>query len=198
VFELTKVATRNIEATDTDKLNQLIGQLADVTQGKREQITTLLTSVAQLSNAINARDGQLRELLDRSDQLSGTLADKDQTLVALIDQSQGVLDLVARRRDDIAAGLHSGNLAVGELAGVLDRNMGQLNAILNALHPTLDTVDRRQADLDKALSIVGPGALGLGKAAAHGPWADVYVRDVGPDVIALLKSLNLPKPPVTP
>ena len=69
--------------------------------------------------------------IDKADQLSGTLADKDKTLVALIDQSQGVLDLISRRRDDIAAGLTSANGAVGELAGVLDRNVTQLNTILN-------------------------------------------------------------------
>src|SRR4051812_16078606 len=91
IFELTKVATRGVEATDTAKLNELIKQLADVTEGKHDQITTLLTSITQLSDAINARDGQLRDLLDKADQLSGTLADKDQTLVALIDQSQGIL-----------------------------------------------------------------------------------------------------------
>ena len=194
VFELTKVATRNVEATDTAKLNELINQLADVTQGKHDQITTLLTSITQLSAAINGRDAQLRDLLDKADQLSGTLADKDQTLVALIDQSQGILNLIQRRRNDIAAGLTSGNKAVGEVAGLLDRNMASLNAALDSLHPILQTVSQHQADVDRALTVVGPGALGLAKAPAHGPWADVYVRAIGPDLAAIINSLGLPKP----
>src|SRR5207248_2149807 len=147
---------------------------ADVTQGKHDQITTLLTSITQLSAAINGRDAQLRDLLDKADQLSGTLADKDQTLVALIDQSQGILNLIQQRRNDIAAGLTSGNRAVGEVAGLLDRNMASLNAALDSLHPILQAVSRHQADVDRALTVVGPGALGLAKAPAHGPWADVY------------------------
>jgi phospholipid/cholesterol/gamma-HCH transport system substrate-binding protein len=187
VFELTKIGTRSIEATDTEKLNQLITQLGTVTEGKHEQIGTLLQSVATLSTAINARDAQLRDLLDQSDKLSGTLQEKDQTLVALIDQSQAILELVTRRKGDIAAGLQAGNAAMGEVAGVLDRNSTQIDAILNTLHPTLNLVEKHQADLDRALTLIGPGSYGLGRAAAHGPWAEVYVRAVGPDYVALIK-----------
>ena len=109
------------------------------------------------------------------------------TLVALIDQSQAILDLVTRRRGDIAAGLQAGNAAMGEVAGVLDRNSTQIDAILNTLHPTVNLVEKHQADLDRALTLIGPGSYGLGRAAAHGPWAEVYVRGVGPDYVALIK-----------
>jgi phospholipid/cholesterol/gamma-HCH transport system substrate-binding protein len=195
VFELTKVSTRDIQATDTAKLNQLIIQLGDVTAGKHDQITQLVQSIATLSAAISSRDAQLRELLDRADQLSGTLADKDQTLVSLIDQSQGILDLVQRRQGDIKAALHSGNQAVAEAAGVLDRNMTPLDVLLNALHPILTTVANRQTQINQSLTAVGPGALGLAKAPAHGPWADIYVRDIGPSLVCLIaKSRGVPCP----
>lgn len=187
VFELTKIGTRSVEETDTAKLNEMIQQLGTVTAGKHDQITTLLTSIATLSSALNSRDAQLRDLLDQADKLSGTLQDKDQTLVALIDQSQAILDLVQRRRGDIAAGIQSGNAAMGEVAGVLTRNATQLDTVLGNLHPTLDLVDKHQADLDRALTLIGPGSYGLGRAAAHGPWAEVYVRAIGPDVAALIQ-----------
>ena len=187
VFELTKIGTRSIQATDTDKLNLLIKQLGTVTEDKHEQVSTLLQSVASLSDAINGRDAQLRDLLDQADKLSGTLEEKDQTLVALIDQSQAILDLVSRRKGDIAAGLQAGNEAMGQVAGILDRNATQIDAILNTLHPTLNLVEKHQADLDRALTLIGPGSFGLGRAAAHGPWAEVYVRAVGPDYVALIK-----------
>src|SRR5206468_8549512 len=118
-------------------------------------------------NAINDRDAQVRDLHDQADKLSGTLQEKDQTLVALIDQSQAILDLVSRRRGDIAAGLQAGNAAMGEVAGVLDRNATQIDAILNTLHPTVNLVEKHQADLDRPLTLIGPASYGLGPAAAH-------------------------------
>ena len=190
VFELAKVGTKSIEATDTEKLNQFIQQLANITEGKHEQVAELLNGLNRVGSAISQRDAQLRDLLDQSDKLSATLADKDQTLVALLDQSQAILDLVARRRADIAAGINGANTAVGQLAGILGTHLTQLDFILDTLHPTVDILDRRQADLDRTLAYLGPGALGLAKAPTHGPWADVYVRTLGPGLLGFLNQLT--------
>ena len=193
IFELTKVGTRSIEATDTAKLNRLIQDLATITEGKHDQVRDLLEGIARVSGAVNERDTQLRQLLDRADQLSKTLADKDQTLAALIDQSQGVLDLVDRRRDDIARQLETTNTLATRLSSLVGVHRSELDAILATLHPALDILDRRQATVDRALSWIGPGALGLSKATTHGPWQDIYVRAVGPDLIQILKD-TLPHP----
>lgn len=189
VFELTKIGTRDIQQTDTEKLNKLITDLADITQGKHDQISELVTGLAKLSTAINDRDAQLRDLFDKADTLSGTLADKDQTLVALIDQSRAVLDLVQRRRGDIAAGIQNGAAALDQLAAILAESKGNLDAILTDLHPTLDVVSANEATIDRSLSVLGPGALGLAMATSHGPWADIYVRGIGPDVVCLYAKL---------
>ena len=42
VFDLVKVGTRSVQATDTGKLNQLIKDLADITEGKHDQLAQLL------------------------------------------------------------------------------------------------------------------------------------------------------------
>lgn len=186
IFELTKVGTRSVEATDTTKLNQLIKDLADITEGKHDQLAQLLTGVNKVSTAVNDREAQLRQLLDRFDQLSSLLAEKDQTLVSLIDQSQGILNLVQQRRNDIAAGLQSTDQLTGSLSTLLSTNKGLLNSILSTLHPTLDIVTKEQQHVDAALSWIGPGSLGLAKASTHGPWADIYVRAIGPDIPAVL------------
>lgn len=189
VFELTKVGTRTIEATDTEQLNRMITQLAAVTEGKHDQIGELLRSVTIVSDAITTRDAQLQELLERADTFSATLADKDQTLVGLIDQSQTVLDLVNRRRTDIGTALDDGATAVEQLSGVVRANKTELDLVLDTLHPTIDVLERRQGDIDRTLSWVGSGALGLSKAVSKGPWQEIYIRAVGPDVVTLLQTL---------
>lgn len=197
IFELTKTATLNIEQTDTERLNRLISDLADITQGKKDQITTLLTSVASLSSTLNQRDTQMRELLDRGSQLSKILADKDQTLAGLIEQSRGILDQLQRRRDDIASGLTEANSAVGDLAQIIDTNKSVIDSILTTLHPTLDTVARHQQDIATSLAELGPGLIGQGLAASHGPWGDIYVRALGIDIISCVQHLT-GQPPLAP
>jgi phospholipid/cholesterol/gamma-HCH transport system substrate-binding protein len=195
IFDLITVSTHSIEATDTGRLNTLIKQLADITQGKRDQITTLLTSVSQISNTLNTRDAQVRELLDRADLLSKQLADKDQAIVALIDQSQGILQELQRRRDDIAVGLKEGDAAVAELDRIITANKATIDSILSALHPTLATVAAHQSDIDKSLTALAPGLLTQGQAASHGPWADIYVNAIGIDIVGCVNLLKGGPPP---
>ncbi len=198
VFDLVKVGTRSVEATDTAKLNQFIKDLANITEGKHDQVAQLLNGVNEVGTVLNSREAQLRELLDRFDKLSALLADKDQTLVSLIDQSQGILNLVEQRRSDIAQGLRSTDQLTGSLSAILSVNKGLLNSILQTLHPTLDIVTKNQQHVDAALSWLGPGALGLAKATTHGPWADIYVRAVGPDIPGVLCGVLKPGDPKCP
>jgi hypothetical protein len=82
---------------------------------------------------------------------------------------------------------------VEQLSGVVAAHKTQLDVILETLHPTIDIVERRQGDLDRSLSWLGGGALGLATASSKGPWQEIYIRSVGPDVVTLLQTL----PPTT-
>jgi phospholipid/cholesterol/gamma-HCH transport system substrate-binding protein len=187
VFDLTREATERIEATDNDKLNQLIKQLATITEGKRATITDLIDSVGTLSAAINEREGELDDLLASADELAANLADKDQTLVSLIDSSRTVLDFLVQRRDELAAALGAGSDAVRSLSVLIDTNAEELDAILDDLHPTLETVDANMPHLNRALAIAGPAFYGQALAGTHGPWQDIYIASLGPDVLGLLE-----------
>ncbi|MEO5679783.1 MAG: hypothetical protein ABIS47_08945, partial [Acidimicrobiales bacterium] len=131
-----------------------------------------------------------RQLLDRAQALTGVLAEKDQVLVALVDRSKQILDLIDARRGDLAGLLRDGNALVDELARLLDVDRAQLDALLKGLHPVLDVVKANQGVLDKAAGLVGPAAIGLGSAPLHGPWQDIYIQAVGPDVICVLGRLS--------
>jgi len=192
VFDLFTNGTQKIQATDTAKLNQLIKELADVTQGKREQITTLLTSVTKIADTLNARDSQVRELLDRADTLSKELADKDQVLVNLIDQSVGILQTLQQRRADISVGLTEANNAVAQLDRLITANKATLDSILNRIHPVLNTVAAHEADLKTMLASLGPGIETMAISVSHGPWQDVYIKTIGFDVLGCVNALKGP------
>lgn len=188
IFELTKIGTRSIQATDTENLNTFINDLADITEGKQESLRDLVTGIDRVARAINEREQQLRSLVDRADTLTATLSEKDETLVALIDQSRTILQVLAARRDDLAASFRAGNAAAGELARLLTDNEQRLHRILDELSPTLALLDRRQAELNTALAYAGPAQVLQARTGSHGPWADIFVRSLGPDVLGVLQS----------
>lgn len=193
LFNLTRVATDNIKALDTDALNKLINDFADITQGKQQSVADLVQGLDKVSTAIASRDAELSQLLDRADTLSQTLAEKDQTLVALIDQSKQILDLLANRRDELARALGAGSDAVTELSRIIGDHEAQLDDILSTLHPTLDVVAANQQNVDAMLAWLGPGLYDQALAGRHGPWADLFIRSLGPDVFSIV--CNAIKPP---
>ncbi|HLG00727.1 MAG TPA: hypothetical protein VI916_09655, partial [Acidimicrobiia bacterium] len=78
-------------------------------------------------------------------------------------------------REQFARGLRGADTLTAQLAQLTSQFKGTLDQLLGTVHKTADILDRRQADLDRALAYLGPGALGLAQAVNHGPWADVFV-----------------------
>lgn len=192
IFELTRLATEGIEELDTDAVNQFVEDLADVTEDRREPLTELITTIDDVSLAVTSRDVELDQLLDRAEQLSATLAEKDDTLVDLIDQSRGILELLDARRTELAAALGEGATAVTELADLISDNEATLDRLLSNLHPTLAVVAESQDDVDRALAWAGPGFYGQTLAGSHGPWLDIFVRGLGPDIAAVVCDVLAP------
>jgi phospholipid/cholesterol/gamma-HCH transport system substrate-binding protein len=186
IFELTRVATEGVQQLNTKELNDLINQLANVTQDKKQSITDLIDGLDKVSTAINARDAELRQLLDRADTLGKTLAEKDQTLVALIDQSKQILDLLSNRRDELGQALGAGSEVVAQLSDLIGDHKQQLDNILSTLHPTLDVVAAQQAHIDNALAWLGPGFYDQSLAGTHGPFLDIFINSLGVTPKAIL------------
>jgi phospholipid/cholesterol/gamma-HCH transport system substrate-binding protein len=187
VFDLTRNATERIEQTDNERLNQLINQLAAITEGKRASVSDLINGIDQVAGAITEREGKLASLLDQADKLSATLASKDQQLARLIDTSRTVLRVLVDRREELAATLGEGSAAVQALGRLIEVNELHLDAILDDLHPTLAVVHDNLPSLNAALAYAGPGFYSQSLAGTHGPWLDIYVAALGPDIIGVLE-----------
>lgn len=179
VFELTRIATEGITILNTEALNTLLVDLADITDGKAATIEDLTTGIQEVGAAINDRDREFAALLDQADRLSATLADKDDELIALIDSSRQIIDLIIARRNDLSVVLGEGAETVRELDRVISDNKATLDSILDSLEPTLDLVAEHQDDLDRGLAWLGPGLVQQGRTGAQGPWQDIFVRTLG-------------------
>lgn len=189
LFELTRVATDGITELDTDGLNSLLIDLADLTEGKAATVEDLLEGINRVGAAVNDRDQQFQALIDQAERLSTTLSDKDDEILSLLDSSRQILDLLVDRRNDLALVLGETAGAVSELDRLIEANEAELDATLDSLAPILDVVAAHQDDLDRALTWLGPGLLQQSRGGGQGPWADIFVRGVGPDVPEVLQDV---------
>ena len=105
----------------------------------------------------------------------------------LIDSSKVVLDFLVQRRSELATALGEGSAAVKALSRLIEVNRAQLDAILDDLHPTLATVQSNLPDLNRALAYAGPAFYGQALAGTHGPWQDIYIAALGPDIIGIIE-----------
>ncbi len=189
IFELTRVATDGIQELDTEALNALLVDLADITEGKAATVEDLVEGINRVGAAVNDREQQFDDLLDQADRLSATLADKDDEIIALLDSSQQILELIVARRNDLALVLGETAETVQELDRLISDNKVRLDSALDSLAPTLDVVSAKQEDIDRALAWLGPGLLQQSRGGSHGPWADIFVRGVGPDALETLQDV---------
>ena len=187
LFELTRIGTEGIQETDTEALNELLVDLADITEGKAATVEDLLTGIREVGSAVNQRDEEFRSLLEQADRMSETLADKDDEILTLLDSSQRILDLIVERRDDLALVLGETADVVEELDRLIADNKVELDSALDSLAPTLDVVAANQEDLDRTLAWLGPGLLQQSRGGQQGPWQDIFVRSLGPDVLGSLQ-----------
>jgi phospholipid/cholesterol/gamma-HCH transport system substrate-binding protein len=187
VFELTRISTEGIQELDTEALNAFLVDLADITDGKAATVEDLLTGIREVGAAVNQRDQEFESLLDQADRLSATLSDKDDEILALLDSSQQILDLIIERRNDLALVLGESADVVAELDRVIGDNKAQIDGILDSLAPTLDLVAANQDDIDRTLAWLGPALLQQSRGGEQGPWQDIFVRSLGPDVLQSLE-----------
>lgn len=204
IFELTRVSTNQIRDLETEELNELLHDLADITDGKGATVADLIDGINKVGGAINSREQEFATLLDEVDRLSATLADKDDELLALVDTSSQVLDLIIERRNDLAIVLGESADAIGELDRLIADNQARLDSVLDSLAPTLDVVQRHQDDIDKGLAWLGPALLQQSRAGGNGPWSEIFVASLGPadsgitcDLLDGLLGLGTPGCPTT-
>lgn len=189
LFELTRQATATVEELDTEQLNELVVDLADISAGKAGTVDDLVEGITRIGAAVNDRERRLDALVADMDRLSATLADKDAEIVALIDASRAILDLLVARRTDLAAALGDSATAVEEIDRLISANEQQLDSVLDRIGPTLDVVAAEQDDLDRSLAWLGQSFLQQGSVASNGPWVDIFIRAIGPDVPGVLQDV---------
>jgi len=93
---------------------------------------------------------------------------------------------LAERRTALVELLDSTSVAAGELAGVIGDNRADLDAILDEVHTTLQTIGGHQVDLAQSIAYLGVAIEGFASIGYNGPeevarpWGNIFTQLIGP------------------
>jgi phospholipid/cholesterol/gamma-HCH transport system substrate-binding protein len=186
-IELVDIADTSVdllEKSDAEAFETFMEEITKITDGKKEEITDLVTGLSDVTAAIDDRRSQLGRLIDSLETIGGTFAERDDTLLNLIDNYDVILANLEARTGDLTQLLHATDTASHETASLVSRNRESLNNMLDNLHSVLEVVDNHQLDLAASLSYFDTAVKGYQSVGySHGipnRWANIFVQSVGP------------------
>ena len=186
VLDLQNIGTRLFRESDGEKFDDLLQSLADITEGKEDEVEQIITGLNDLTGEVADREQSARRLLDSAEVLTETLAERDGELVSAIDDLDLVVGDLAEQRAELVELLNATSGAAGQIASVVRDNRPQLDAILDEIHVTLEIVGRHQVDLAASVGYLGDAISGFASIGYSGPdntphpWANVFTQLIGP------------------
>jgi phospholipid/cholesterol/gamma-HCH transport system substrate-binding protein len=184
ITDLADTSVNLLQKSDAQAFQTFMNEVTRITQGKKNEITGLITGLTRVSSAIDDRREQIGTLIDSLRTIGKTFADRDGTLLSLLDNYKVVLGNLAGRTDDLTRLLNATDTASHETASLVSRNRETLNNTLDSLHTVMQVVDQHQLDLAASISyldtsIQGYQSVGYSQGVPN-RWANIFVQSLGP------------------
>ncbi|MTV25686.1 MCE family protein [Nitriliruptoraceae bacterium ZYF776] len=198
VPELGDRATELLGETNVAALQELTTALADVTDGARDDVESLLQGVEDVSRIVSDRREELETVLDRATTLVDAAASKDEEIVAIIDDFGTVLERLVTRRADITRLLEETASTSTLTADLIEERRTQLDRVLASLSEDLAIVDDHQVDLAHTLAYLGVSLDGFSSIGVSGGsdkvdnprWGNVFATNLGSIGVGSLLECN--------
>ncbi len=190
VPQLAESAEEVLGGIDSDALNLLLVEIANVTRGQREEVADLIDSGTDLTELVNSQEQQIRTLLRNLSTISQTLESRDDELIGIIDDFDVALGALAERRSDLQDLLRETQETGTVTADFVRDIRDELDDVLDELHLDLEIVSRHQVDLAEAPaysgdSLVGYSSIGFAEGVPV-DWGHVFVTAAGPVGVDLI------------
>jgi phospholipid/cholesterol/gamma-HCH transport system substrate-binding protein len=184
LIDLADQSVRLLEESDADSLETFMSEVSKITNGKREQITTLINGLGDTLAAVDERRAELGSLIDSLRVVGTTLAERDDTIVSVIDNFDVVLGNLAERTNELVTLLENTDTASHQVASLVNRNRGRLDSAIERLSTALRVLDAHQVDLAGTVSYLekavrGYSSVGYSQGVPN-RWANIFVQSLGP------------------
>ena len=183
ITELNDIQVELLEASDADAFEAFLRDVAEITEGKAEEVDVLITGLNQVLEAVDSRRVQLERLIESLRTLATTFGQRDDTIVSLIDDLDVVLGNLAQRQEELETLLEATASASTETASLVRRNRAVLDSLLTNLHKDLQVLEDHQLDLAASIAYLENGVQGyqsIGYTQGKpNHWANVFIQSLG-------------------
>ncbi|MDT9592480.1 MCE family protein [Nocardioides zeae] len=174
-------AVGDLDEFDTQTLEASLAEFTAVLDASGDEIGPALDGVQALSEVVVQRTGQLDELLVAARGVTQQLTESAPDLIELMEQGTLILDTLRVRRDTISELLSDLTTLGNELSGVIEDNEEAVGPLLAELDVTIGVLQRHEATLDEALTMLPATARYFTNSSGTGPWLAQYAPGALPD-----------------
>ena len=184
ITELNDIQVELLNESDADAFEVFLRDVAEITEGKAEEVGALIDGLNRVLAAVDSRRQQLGRLIESLRTLATTLGKRDDTIVSLIDNLDHVLGNLEQRQEELRVLLESTAGASTETASLVRRNRAVLDSALTNLHKDLQVLERHQLDLAAGIAylenaVQGYQSIGYSQGVPN-DWANIFVAALGP------------------
>lgn len=184
--DVLDATTDQLGRLDTEALSDALGSVTDVLRASGGEVGPALDGVTRLSDVVVRRGADFEQLLRSTRAVTDQLNAGSGDLVRLMRYASSFLQELVDRRDDV----HDLLLHVTDLSetvsSIADDTEGDLGPLLADLDTVTDALNEQERALAVAARRLAVSSRYLANATGSGPWANLYVPDSQPDLVACL------------
>jgi phospholipid/cholesterol/gamma-HCH transport system substrate-binding protein len=184
------------EGLDADQINKLSSAIIATLQGEGGSLETLFNLVGDLTNSLADHDQLIGQVIDNLNTVLDTIGQRDSELSNLIVQLQGFISGLAHDRDTIGTALSGINQLTTNTASLLTQVRAPLAKDIKDITGLLGVLNRNSGTLQFVINEL-PVTIGpLVRTASYGSWFNFYLCSLqGTMTLPGGKVLNIPLKP---
>lgn len=179
--DVINAGTEEVGQVDARAVERSLAELGRVLGRSGDDLGPALDGVRQLSGLVQTRSDELGRLLVAARRVSHQLENSTDDVVAMMRQADIILDALRARRETIHALLRDLATFGDQLTGVIRDNEADLAPMMRDIRTVSALLEKHDAALSRALSLLGPTARYFGNGSGTGPWLDQYTNGGTPD-----------------
>lgn len=164
-------------ALDPDQVNQLTQQLISVFQGQGATVGSLLAQTAAVTSTLADRDELIGQVIVNLNMVLGSLGDRTDQFDKAVTSLSELVDGLAQRKSEIAAGLAHTNAAAATTADLLAESRPTVAEVVTQTDRTASIVLADHEYFDNLLNELPEKYRLLGRQGLYGDYFSFYLCD---------------------
>jgi phospholipid/cholesterol/gamma-HCH transport system substrate-binding protein len=183
--DLQQTTGNLLEQSDVQAFNQMLTSLEAITQGKQQQVATIIDGLNRFTGVVDQRRGQLGGLIDAANTLASTVAQHDQQLGGLVDNLASVVQALADHSSQLGALIVNTEQMAAQTSTLVGQNQPQIQGLISHLTSVLGVIQQHQLDLAQGVSYLSSAVKGFSSIGYSGPnntpqsWGNIYANLIG-------------------